>query len=104
MFVTTDAPFDAVLVVTQQLVPGWRATVDGRDAETFRDGVFRAVRVARGRHEVAWRYRPMSLLVGSFITVAALARLLLSFLFVKRRAHENFSRASLKIAWTRRAM
>ena len=84
MFVTADAPFDATLVVTQQLVPGWRAAIDGHDAETFRDGIFRAVRLTRGHHEVAWRYRPMSLVIGSFITFAALARLLLSFVFVKR--------------------
>ena len=84
MFVTADAPFDATLVVTQQLVPGWRAAIDGHDAETFRDGIFRAVRLTRGHHEVAWRYRPMSLVIGSVITFAALARLLLSFVFVKR--------------------
>jgi hypothetical protein len=84
MFVTTDAPFDATLVVTQQLAPGWRATIDGHDADTFRDGVFRAVRLARGHHEVAWRYRPASLLIGSFVTLVALMRLLLSFVFVKR--------------------
>ena len=31
MFVTADAPFDATLVVTQQLVPGWRAAIDGHE-------------------------------------------------------------------------
>src|SRR6185295_1070896 len=99
MYVSIDAPFDGVLVVTQQLAPGWRALVDGHDAETFRDGVFRAVRLTRGHHDVTWRYRPMSLVVGACITFLAMARLLLSFVFVKRMAHENFFRASLKIAW-----
>jgi len=97
MFVTADAPFDATLVVTQQLAPGWRAAVDGHDAETFRDGVFRAVRLARGHHEVTWRYRPPSLIIGSFVTLAALVRVLLSLIFVKRRAHEIFFLSSTKL-------
>ena len=97
MFVTTDAPFDATLVVTQQLAWGWRVAVDGKDADAFRDGVFRAVRVPRGHHEVAWRYRPASLLVGSFVTLAALARLLLSSIFVKGRAHEKNFRSSTRL-------
>src|SRR5262249_17353710 len=84
IFITTDAPFDATLVVTQQLTPGWSVLVDWRGAEPIRDGVFRAVRLARGHHEVTWRYRPLSLVVGSCVTLLALARLLLSLLFVKR--------------------
>src|SRR5262249_2930521 len=90
MYVTTDAPFEATLVVTQQLAPGWRATIDGHDADTFRDGLFRAVRLTRGHHEVAWHYRPLSLVAGACVTLLALARLLLSIVFVKRFAHENF--------------
>jgi hypothetical protein len=90
MYVTTDAPFDATLVVTQQMAPGWRATIDGHDADPFRDGLFRAVRLTRGHHEVAWRYRPLSLIVGSCVTLLAFARLLLSMVFVKGFAHENF--------------
>ncbi|MEK6371575.1 MAG: hypothetical protein AABO58_02660 [Acidobacteriota bacterium] len=83
MYVGVDAPFDATLVVTQQFAPGWRAAIDGDDSETFRDGVFRAVRVTRGHHEVAWRYRPLSLIVGVCVTLLTLLRLLLSIVFVK---------------------
>ena len=84
MYVSIDAPFDGALVVTQQLAPGWRAMVDGHDVDPLRDGVFRAVRLTRGHHDVTWRYRPMSLVVGSCVTFLAIARLLLSFVFVKR--------------------
>jgi hypothetical protein len=83
MYVGVDAPFDATLVVTQQSAPGWRAAIDGQDAETFRDGVFRAVRVGPGHHEVVWRYRPRSLLVGACVTLLTSLRLLLSIVFVK---------------------
>ena len=98
LYVGVDAPFDGTLVVTQQHARGWRATVDGADAETFRRGVFRALRVARGHHEIAWRYRPAPLVIGAIITLLAIVRLLLSSVFVKGRAHENFFRVSFKIA------
>ena len=98
--VGVDAPFDGTLVVTQQLAPGWRVTIDGHDSDPLRAGVFRAVRLTRGHHDVTWRYRPMSLVVGACVTLLAMLRLLLSLIFVKRRAHENFFRASLQIAWT----
>ena len=90
MYVGADAPFDATLIVTQQFAPGWRATIDGEDAETFRDGVFRALRVKRGHHEIVWRYRPLSLMVGACVTLLALLRLLLSIVFVKSSRAENF--------------
>jgi hypothetical protein len=90
VFISTDAPFDATLVITQQSAPGWRATIDEHDAETFRSGLFRAVRVTRGHHDVAWRYRPWSLVVGACVTFLAMARLLLPIIFVKSFAHENF--------------
>jgi hypothetical protein len=98
LFIGIDAPFDGTLVVTQRDARGWRASVDGSDAETFRVGVFRALRVARGHHEIAWRYRPLSLMIGACVTLVALVRLLLSSMFVKSLAHEKFFRASLKIA------
>ncbi len=87
-----DAPFDGTLVVTQQLAPGWKATIDGHDADTFRVGLFRAVRITRGHHEVTWRYRPLALIAGALVTFLALLRLLLSFVFVKSLATEKFFR------------
>jgi hypothetical protein len=90
LYVGVDAPFDATLIVTQQFAPGWRATIDGEDAETFRDGVFRALRVTRGHHEIVWRYRPVSLIVGVCVTLLALLRLLLSIVFVKSSRAEKF--------------
>ena len=38
------------------------------------------------------------IVIGACVTLLALVRLLLSRMFVKSRAHENFFRASLRIA------
>jgi hypothetical protein len=98
VFIDVDAPSDGEVVVTQQSVPGWSVTVDGNAATPHETSVFRAVHVTRGRHAIKWTYRPPFLILGAFLTLAALVRLLLPHMFVKRIARENFLRASLKNA------
>src|SRR5258706_9684537 len=98
VFIGVDAPADSDVVVTQQAAPGWSVTVDGMPANPHESSVFRAVHVTRGRHGIKWVYRPLSLVIGAILTLAALMRLLLSFMFVKRAARVNFLCVSLKIA------
>jgi hypothetical protein len=62
------------LVVLDQDYPGWEVRVDGRPAEGRRAfGLFRAVAVERGRHDVTWRYRPASFALGLGLSLLALA-------------------------------
>ncbi|MGZ5472606.1 MAG: hypothetical protein ACXW31_01745 [Thermoanaerobaculia bacterium] len=82
--VTVDAEREGVIVLHQQAAPGWRVTMDGQEAESIPvDGLFRGVRVARGRHEIVWVYRPPALLGGAIVTMLTLISLTL-FSFVKR--------------------
>ncbi len=93
--VVIDAPADGQVIVTQQAASGWEVEVDGVRATPQREGVFRAVSVTRGHHVIAWRYRPRSLMLGGALTIIALARMLLSAEFVKRKWHKkNFRRES----------
>ena len=56
--IESDGPAGFV-VVSDCLVPGWSATVDGADAPLLRaDYAFRAVPVPAGRHVVVLRYAP----------------------------------------------
>lgn len=65
------------LVLLDTFYPGWKATVDGRDAEIEAANVaFRAVAVGPGRHEVRFEYRPGSVRTGAIISLAALVLLL----------------------------
>jgi hypothetical protein len=98
VFIDLVAPADGDVVVTQQAAPGWSVTVDGMDATPHEISVFRAVHVTPGHHAVKWIYRPRSLIIGAVLTLAALARMLFSTMFVKRVGRENFLRVSLKIA------
>jgi hypothetical protein len=61
------------LVLTDTFYPGWKATVDGQDAEIHpADYLFRGVYVGTGEHSVEYVYDPPSFKIGLSITVIAL--------------------------------
>jgi Bacterial membrane protein YfhO len=77
------------LVLLDTFYPGWRAEVDGRDADIRpANAAFRAIEVRPGRHEVRFSYRPASVIAGGAISIAALAALAL-FLLVGWRARRG---------------
>jgi hypothetical protein len=65
-----QAPRAGWLVVRDLYWPGWRAAVDGK-AVPIRpaDGLFRAVAVPAGDHEVRFWYRPASFLLGVLVSL-----------------------------------
>jgi len=78
-----DAP--AWLVLTDTWDSGWRGTVDGKPARVLRaDHAFRAVRVPAGKHEVTFRYSPLSFRLGLLLT--ALGLILVVFAAVRGEA------------------
>jgi O-antigen/teichoic acid export membrane protein len=61
------------LVLTDQLTPGWSATVDGVATPVLpADGIFRAVHLTTGTHQVAFRYLPLTLQYGGYGTFVGL--------------------------------
>jgi uncharacterized membrane protein YfhO len=64
------------LVLADPAYPGWHVTVDGHDAHAeTADSLFRAVQVGPGVHHVVWTFRPASLRLGLWVSIAALALL-----------------------------
>jgi hypothetical protein len=62
----------SLLVLTDVHYPGWKATVDGREAPIERvDYLLRGVAVPAGDHTVELRYEPASWRIGWIISVAA---------------------------------
>ncbi len=84
----TACEHEAVLVLCESYYPGWRAEVDGKAAQLLTaDYVFRAVPLAEGRHEVVFRLRPMSFIVGTVISCMGIAAWLVwAFLLCIRRS------------------
>ena len=76
-----EAPTAGWFVLRDLYYPGWKALVDGRPASMYAaDGVFRAVPLGAGSHEVAFRYRPVSFLLGAFLTLVTLVGLVAAWL------------------------
>jgi hypothetical protein len=71
--IEVDASAPATLVLVEAFGPGWRASLDGQPVEVQKANLlFRAVRVPSGRHRVAFRYRPPSVLRGGVLSLAGL--------------------------------
>jgi hypothetical protein len=75
-----------LLVLTDLFYPGWRASVDGREAPILRtNAIFRGVWLAAGRHQVVFRFEPASFRIGLGIFAATLGLVCLFSLFYSAR-------------------
>jgi Bacterial membrane protein YfhO len=71
--VETDSRGRALLVLTDSWFPGWKAKVDGDDADVHRvDYVIRGVSVPAGSHRVEFTYAPASWRAGWIVSGVAL--------------------------------
>lgn len=69
-----EAPSDGWLLVTDRWAPGWRATVNDKEAELWAGTfIFRAVRVRRGANKIFFEYRPFGF---PYLTLLSWATLL----------------------------
>lgn len=74
----TTSTGPAILVLSENHYPGWRAYVDGDSVETLRVNYnLRGVLLSAGNHEVELLYRPKSLFLGLIISAVILLALIL---------------------------
>ncbi len=74
--VKTESAAPAILVLSANHYPGWRANVDGRPVDVIRVNYNqRGVAVPAGNHLVTFVYRPKSVLIGLVISLLTLAAL-----------------------------
>jgi hypothetical protein len=89
--VTIRASLEApgYLVLADTWYPGWRATVNGEQAELLRaNHAFRAVQLEAGSHEVEMVYRPTTVQIGGLISLTAIISLI-GWLTLARRARRT---------------
>lgn len=88
--VHAEAPREGVLVLADSWYPGWRATVDGVETEVFPvEGILRGVLVKEGSHEIVFRYRPNSFLLGLALTATTAITASILVLFSTIRAYKK---------------
>jgi uncharacterized membrane protein YfhO len=57
-----------LLVVSENAYPGWQVRVDGQEAELeINSGLFRAVTIPAGEHDVEFSFQPASVFLGGAI-------------------------------------
>jgi hypothetical protein len=79
--VNTKSISPAILVLSENHYPGWRAYVDGKSVAVIRVNYnLRGVAVPAGSHLVEFVYRPKSVLIGSIVSLLMFALLLLWWL------------------------
>ncbi|MDP8980275.1 MAG: YfhO family protein [Acidobacteriota bacterium] len=85
--ITADLTCDGMLILSDTFYPGWNATVDGKPAQVREvDFALRGVLVAKGHHDIRYRYRPWSIYLGALLSFAGVAGVLtLVFLGGRRR-------------------
>ncbi|MFQ5506137.1 MAG: hypothetical protein ACE5F1_15295 [Planctomycetota bacterium] len=77
LVIETESDGAAYLVVMDNLLPGWRAEIDGEAARIHRAYMsFRCVVVPKGRHRVLLAYRPRDFWLGVVLAGLALLALL----------------------------
>ena len=61
------------VVLTELYFPGWQVQIDGEPARLeLADGMFQAVTVPAGDHQLVWEYRPRSVRTGAIISLVTL--------------------------------
>ena len=89
--VQADAP--ALVVVSQSLCAGWRASVDGQDVPLLRaNHAFQALEVPAGCHHVRIAYRDRGLISGGLISLFTLAACV--WLWIRRQPISLADRSS----------
>lgn len=83
--ITTDAPADQILVLTDTYFPGWHAEIDGNETPVYKaDYTLRAIMIPEGKHAVVFRYEPESFSLGVKITIISLVLLAASWIVLFR--------------------
>jgi hypothetical protein len=87
--VAVDTKTDNYLVLTDQYYPGWISKVDGVRTKIVRaNGLFRAVFVPSGKHDVVFEFKPTMFTIGVVLHIIAwlaIIKLLVLSLLVRRQ-------------------
>lgn len=80
----------AMLVVSDVYYPGWRASIDGREAESLCvNYVLRGVKIPAGNHKVKFEFVPSKLYLGALVSTLSSSIILLLLAFGRPLSSRN---------------
>jgi len=84
IMVDVSADSECFLVLSDTYYPGWKAEIDGKEAEIYRGNLlFRAIRVPKGASRVVFKYEPCSFYIGMIISLLATLMCFTLLCFIK---------------------
>lgn len=92
--IKTNSKSSAILVLTDNYYPGWKAYVNGKEENVYRANyTLRGVTVPKGKNLVEFRYEPLSLKIGIYISfLSLLAYILLLYKNYRRSSRSKSNR------------
>jgi hypothetical protein len=81
LIISIDQPEEIILKLRDISYPGWRVWADGFEKLMTECGIFRCVQVPMNTNQVIFKYQPLTLYVGLFIS----GLLLLMIFFIKKQ-------------------
>ena len=89
--VGVDSPSSGYLFLSENFYPGWEAFVDGVSTRVFRGNyLFRVIEIPAGEHVVEFIFRPLSIRIGTGVTILTLFGLLLTGILCRHRRRAGF--------------
>lgn len=85
--ISVSSPGGGWLILADSFYPGWRAFVDGDEVTIYpADGLFRAIKLPPGEHQVEFVYRPLSFTTGAAISALAWLLLIILVKYFEKRS------------------
>lgn len=82
--ITASTQHASLLVLLDNIYPGWIATVDGKQTPILTaDYSFRTIQLPEGTHTVVFTYRPQSFIVGLYLAIIGTVGVLAGFVLKK---------------------
>ncbi len=73
-----------ILFLSETYYPGWRVYIDGQKSKIYRANLaFRSVPLTSGHHKIEFIYRPLSAILGMFISLISIIIVILILIFFR---------------------
>ena len=83
--IRTNTLHPTFLLLTDTYYPGWKVFLDNLESPLIiADGIYKAIEVPEGKHNIVFRYDPISFKIGAVASIVSCVTLLLLVLYEKR--------------------
>jgi len=90
IFLDTYSDHDGFLIISDLYHPGWKARIDNNEVELFpSDLSLRGIYLPKGQHYVELYFKPLTLEIGSYVSIFSILTIIILYFFVKKKLKTN---------------